>query len=164
MSLCVGNRIGSYEVIALIGEGGMGEVSRDDRGVTGREVTYSDSSKEVQPGLPKTYRARVALAHTNKSLPRTCWGLSKPDVFDNIRVPFSDYRSQAYFPLMSIASAARPDLTSVRVVDIRPTRGPFLREPTTAWIGRGECFDATGYLSAPSMPSMDRFPSWQAYS
>jgi hypothetical protein len=39
-------------------------------------------------------------------------------------------------------------------------RNPF----PSACLGRGECFEAKSYLAAPSMPSMERFPSWHAYS
>jgi len=63
----------------------------------------------------KPWRRSRTTGDEKKALPKSNTDSAKTDVFDNIPVPFSDYRAQAYLPLMSIASAARPDQTNVRV-------------------------------------------------
>jgi hypothetical protein len=71
-------------------------------------------------------------------------------------------------PLMVIVtdcSATANDAPILRVAGGSPSaRSLFLKRPTSACLGRGEYFEATGYLASPSMPSMEWFPSWQAYS
>jgi serine/threonine protein kinase/tetratricopeptide (TPR) repeat protein len=69
--LSVGSRIGPYEVLALLGEGGMGEVYRGRDPRLGRDIAIKvlaqDSSQDVEATarLEREARAIAALSHPN---------------------------------------------------------------------------------------------------
>ncbi len=71
MSLAVGSRVGAYEIRALIGAGGMGEVYRARDGNLGREVAIKvlpdrvASDPEALARFEREARATAALSHPN---------------------------------------------------------------------------------------------------
>ena len=88
MSLSPGTRLGPYEVTALIGQGGMGEVYRARDTKLGRDVALKVLPDLFAGRAPQTYRARKrsTLGH---GLPArrvfaigwpttSCFGLSVP--------------------------------------------------------------------------------------
>ena len=71
MALTPGTRIGSYEVVALIGEGGMGEVYRATDTNLGRDVaikvlpdTFSQDSERLA-GFEREAKMLASLNHPN---------------------------------------------------------------------------------------------------
>src|ERR1700676_2874680 len=65
MPLAKGDRLGSYEILALVGQGGMGEVYRahDDR--LRRDVAIKVSNAQFTERFTLEARAIAALNHTN---------------------------------------------------------------------------------------------------
>ena len=65
MPLSAGERLGAYEILALIGKGGMGEVykARDTR--LGREVAIKVSTEQFSERFEREARAIAALNHPN---------------------------------------------------------------------------------------------------
>ena len=65
MPLCVGDKLGPYEILAPIGAGGMGEVycARDPR--MGREVAIKVSAACFSDRFERKVRAVAALNHPN---------------------------------------------------------------------------------------------------
>jgi Tol biopolymer transport system component len=65
MALASGDRLGNYEILALIGKGGMGEVykARDTR--LGREVAIKISTEQFSERFEREARAIAALNHPN---------------------------------------------------------------------------------------------------
>src|ERR1700680_2432107 len=65
MALASGDRLGNYEILALIGKGGMGEVykARDTR--LGREVAIKISAEQFSERFEREARAIAALNHPN---------------------------------------------------------------------------------------------------
>jgi serine/threonine protein kinase len=65
MSLSTGDQLGPYEILALIGKGGMGEVykARDTR--LGREVAIKVSAEQFTERFEREARAIAALNHPN---------------------------------------------------------------------------------------------------
>jgi len=65
MSLATGNRLGAYEIVALLGKGGMGEVwkARDPR--LGRDVAIKVSAQQFTDCFEREARAIAALNHAN---------------------------------------------------------------------------------------------------
>src|SRR5438552_9073229 len=65
MSLTAGDRLGPYEIISLIGKGGMGEVycAHDPR--TGRDVAIKMSGERFSERFDREVRAVAALNHPN---------------------------------------------------------------------------------------------------
>src|SRR5712692_8163427 len=65
MPIPAGERIGPYEILALIGAGGMGEVhkARDTR--LGREVAVKVSAEQFSERFEREARAIAALNHPN---------------------------------------------------------------------------------------------------
>jgi serine/threonine-protein kinase len=65
MSLATGNRLGAYEIVALLGKGGMGEVwkARDPR--LGRDVAIKVSAQQFTDRFEREARAIAALNHAN---------------------------------------------------------------------------------------------------
>jgi serine/threonine-protein kinase len=65
MPLSVGSRLGPYEICALIGAGGMGEVYRARDPRMGREVAIKVSAKRFSDRFDREVRAVAALNHPN---------------------------------------------------------------------------------------------------
>src|ERR1700686_758026 len=65
MALASGDRLGKYEILALIGKGGMGEVykARDIR--LGREVAIKIAAEQFSERFEREARAIAALNHPN---------------------------------------------------------------------------------------------------
>src|SRR6202049_353566 len=65
MPLSAGERLGAYEILALIGKGGMGEVykARDTR--LGREVAIKIAAEQFSERFEREARAIAALNHPN---------------------------------------------------------------------------------------------------
>ncbi len=65
MSLKAGDKLGPYEIISLIGKGGMGEVygAHDPR--TGRDVAIKISAERFSERFDREVRAVAALSHPN---------------------------------------------------------------------------------------------------
>ena len=69
--LSIGSRVGPYEVLSLLGEGGMGQVYRGRDPRLGRDIAIKilarDSAKDVEAGarLEREARAIAALSHPN---------------------------------------------------------------------------------------------------
>ncbi|RPH59643.1 MAG: serine/threonine protein kinase, partial [Acidobacteria bacterium] len=65
MRLTAGTRLGSYEILSLLGAGGMGEVylARDSR--LGREVAIKVSAEQFTERFEREARAVAALNHSN---------------------------------------------------------------------------------------------------
>jgi eukaryotic-like serine/threonine-protein kinase len=65
MSLSAGSRLGPYEIVALIGAGGMGEVYRARDPRMGREVAIKVSAERFSDRLEREVHAVAALNHPN---------------------------------------------------------------------------------------------------
>jgi serine/threonine protein kinase len=63
MPLCVGDKLGPYEILASIGVGGMGEVYRARDPRMGREVAIKVSAKWFSDRFEREVRAVAALNH-----------------------------------------------------------------------------------------------------
>ena len=65
MSLTAGSKLGPYEVLAMIGKGGMGEVYRARDPRTGRDVAIKVSAERFSERFDREVRAVAALNHSN---------------------------------------------------------------------------------------------------
>ena len=65
MRLAAGDKLGPYEIAALIGKGGMGEVYRGTDTRLGRPVAIKVSSREFNDRFEREARAISALNHPN---------------------------------------------------------------------------------------------------
>ena len=65
MSLAAGTRLGPYEILALIGAGGMGEVYRARDPRLGRDVAIKVSAEQFSERFEREARAIAALNHPN---------------------------------------------------------------------------------------------------
>ena len=65
MPLSVGDKLGPYEVISLIGKGGMGEVYRAHDPRTGRDVAVKVSAQQFSERFDREVRAVASLNHPN---------------------------------------------------------------------------------------------------
>src|SRR5947207_16021539 len=65
MPLSPGDRLGPYEIVASIGEGGMGKVYRARDSRLGREVALKVSSARFTDRFEREARAIAALNHPN---------------------------------------------------------------------------------------------------
>src|SRR6202162_1615070 len=65
MPLSVGDRLGPYEILALIGKGGMGEVYRARDPRLNRDVSIKISNAQFTERFTREARAIAALNHTN---------------------------------------------------------------------------------------------------
>src|ERR1700686_5133913 len=65
MPLSTGTRLGPYEIVALIGAGGMGEVYRARDPRMGREVAIKVSAERFSDRFEREVRAVAALNHPN---------------------------------------------------------------------------------------------------
>jgi serine/threonine protein kinase len=65
MALKAGDRLGPYQVLALIGKGGMGEVYSAHDPRTGRNVAIKVSDERFNERFDREVRAVAALNHPN---------------------------------------------------------------------------------------------------
>src|SRR5262245_14760772 len=65
MGLTVGDKLGPYEILGLIGTGGMGEVYRASDSRLGREVAIKISATEFTERFEREARAVASLNHPN---------------------------------------------------------------------------------------------------
>src|SRR5579864_5778064 len=65
MPLSAGDKLGPYEVLALIGKGGMGEVYRAHDSRLNRDVAIKVSNAQFTERFTREARAIAALNHTN---------------------------------------------------------------------------------------------------
>src|SRR5215470_7332499 len=65
MSLAVGSKLGPYEIVSLIGAGGMGEVYRARDPRMGREVAIKVAAERFSDRFEREVRAVAALNHPN---------------------------------------------------------------------------------------------------
>src|SRR5580765_1842793 len=65
MALTAGDKLGPYEIISLIGKGGMGEVYSAHDPRTGRDVAIKVSSERFNERFDREVRAVAALNHPN---------------------------------------------------------------------------------------------------
>ena len=65
MPLSAGEKLGPYEILALIGKGGMGEVYRARDTRIGRDVAVKVSSETFTERFEREARAIAALNHPN---------------------------------------------------------------------------------------------------
>src|ERR1700681_1275471 len=65
MSLTAGTRLGPYEILALLGAGGMGEVYRARDPRMGREVAIKISAERFSDRFSREVHAIAALNHPN---------------------------------------------------------------------------------------------------
>src|SRR5438128_11397169 len=65
MPLAAGEKLASYEIISLIGAGGMGEVYRARDPRVGRDVAIKISQEKFSERFEKETRAIAALNHPN---------------------------------------------------------------------------------------------------
>ena len=65
MPLTAGDKLGPYEILALIGKGGMGEVYRAHDARTGRDVAIKVSAERFNERFDREVRAVAALNHPN---------------------------------------------------------------------------------------------------
>src|SRR5512135_3855319 len=65
MALTAGDKLGPYEVISLIGKGGMGEVYSAHDPRTGRDVAIKVSAERFNERFDREVRAVAALNHPN---------------------------------------------------------------------------------------------------
>src|SRR6476646_6389722 len=67
MALSAGDKLGPYEILALIGAGGMGEVYRARDPRLGRDVAIKVSAQQFTERFEREARAVAALNHPNIS-------------------------------------------------------------------------------------------------
>jgi serine/threonine protein kinase len=67
MPLSIGDKLGPYEILALIGKGGMGEVYRAHDPRTGRDIAIKISEERFNERFDREVRAVAALNHPNIS-------------------------------------------------------------------------------------------------
>src|ERR1700676_5200026 len=60
-----GEKLGPYEIVALLGEGGMGEVYRARDPLLGRDVAIKTSRRQFNERFEREARAVAALNHPN---------------------------------------------------------------------------------------------------
>src|SRR5512143_4372577 len=65
MSLAAGEKLVHYEILALIGKGGIGEVYRANDPRTGRDVAIKVSSERFNERFDREVRAVASLNHPN---------------------------------------------------------------------------------------------------
>ena len=65
MALSAGDNLGPYEIIALIGKGGMGEVYRARDTRLGRDVAVKISQEQFNERFEREARAVASLNHPN---------------------------------------------------------------------------------------------------
>src|SRR6202167_458044 len=65
MSLAAGSKLGPYEILALIGAGGMGEVYRARNPRMGRDVAIKISAERFSDRFSREVHAVAALNHPN---------------------------------------------------------------------------------------------------
>src|SRR5579862_8757218 len=65
MSLAAGSKLGPYEILALIGAGGMGEVYRARDPRMGREVAIKTAAEHFSDRFSREVHAVAALNHPN---------------------------------------------------------------------------------------------------
>ena len=65
MPLKAGDKLGPYEIISLIGKGGMGEVFRAHDPRTGRDVAIKVSAERFSDRFEREVRAIASLNHPN---------------------------------------------------------------------------------------------------
>src|SRR5512143_1666895 len=65
MPLAAGDKLGPYEIISLIGKGGMGEVYRAHAPRTGRDVAIKVSAERFSERFDREVRAVASLNHPN---------------------------------------------------------------------------------------------------
>src|SRR3984885_371235 len=65
MPLSTGDKLGPYEIVALIGKGGMGEVYRAHDPRTGRDVAVKVSAERFSDRFNREVRAVASLNHPN---------------------------------------------------------------------------------------------------
>src|SRR6478736_2019552 len=65
MPLTAGDKLGPYQIIALIGKGGMGEVYSAHDPRTGRDVAIKVSAERFNERFDREVRAIAALNHPN---------------------------------------------------------------------------------------------------
>ena len=65
MSLTAGDKLGPYEIISLIGKGGMGEVYSAHDPRTGRDVAIKVSKEQFNERFDREVRAVASLNHPN---------------------------------------------------------------------------------------------------
>ena len=65
MSLTAGDKLGPYEILALIGAGGMGEVYKAHDPRLGRDVAIKVSAERFSERFEREARAVAALNHPN---------------------------------------------------------------------------------------------------
>src|SRR6186713_450479 len=65
MPLTEGERLGPYEILSMLGKGGMGEVYRARDTRLGREVAIKVSAHEFSERFEREARAVAALNHPN---------------------------------------------------------------------------------------------------
>jgi serine/threonine protein kinase len=65
MSVAAGDKLGPYEILALIGAGGMGEVYRARDTRLGRDVAIKVSAQQFSERFEREARAVAALNHPN---------------------------------------------------------------------------------------------------
>src|ERR1700737_1008456 len=65
MPLSAGDKLGPYEILALIGKGGMGEVYRAHDSRLSRDVAIKISKEQFTERFTREARAIAALNHTN---------------------------------------------------------------------------------------------------
>jgi serine/threonine protein kinase len=65
LPLTAGDKLGPYEILALIGKGGMGEVYRAHDPRTGRDVAVKVSAERFNERFDREVRAVAALNHLN---------------------------------------------------------------------------------------------------
>src|SRR5215470_4621652 len=65
MALSAGGKLGPYEIVELIGKGGMGEVYRARDSRLGRDVAIKVSAEQYSERFAREARAVAALNHPN---------------------------------------------------------------------------------------------------
>src|SRR5205814_6563673 len=65
MPLAAGDKLGPYEILALVGAGGMGEVYRARDPRLGRDVAIKISAQQFNERFEREARAVAALNHPN---------------------------------------------------------------------------------------------------
>ena len=65
MALAAGDKLGPYQIISMIGKGGMGEVYSAHDSRTGRDVAIKISAERFSERFDREARAVAALNHSN---------------------------------------------------------------------------------------------------